>query len=203
MAADSTEQVDLYDLSVKTWIQQPLAPGTCSTELTVCVVDGVGSTWIRFFEVEPGGCETHCGYTGYLQNIATGAVEADPADSPSAGALDDLDSASGVEQQPCPGLPSSAYSETYGPLGNLVAQVPYWHQIGRFALRTGVGGYPSPDYLFECHSHVKLRLPLHTFASTKAVVYQSDGRDTQPSKGCRSRPSARSSFPSRKGTRSR
>ena len=175
VSADGSEQVDLYDLSEETWIQQSLAPGTCSTELTVCVVDGVGSTWIRFFEVEPGGCQSHCGYNGYLQSIASGAVEVDPADSSSAGTLDDLDAASGVEQQPCPGLPSSAYNETYGPLGSLVAQVAYWHQIGRFALRTAVGGYGTPGYLFECHSHLKLRLPLYTFASPKAVVYQSNG----------------------------
>jgi hypothetical protein len=174
------QHIALYNLSTGTWTEQTLA-AVCDYP-TRCTLDGVGTTWIRFFLYENPDDNPHDGYAGYLQNIATGAAEADPADIADSKAQDDVDAPSGIGD-PCASLASWAVSETYGSYGPLVGAIPYWHQVGRFVLTTGIneGEITGPhDYLYGCDSKLKLRLPLTALASTKAVIYKKDPSDDSP-----------------------
>jgi hypothetical protein len=164
--------VDLYDLSTGTWTQQPIAPTICDE--TGCTINSIGTTWIRFFAVGPDYCSSHCTYTGYLQNIATGAVKEDPVDSSMASLNDDLDTPSGIGK-PCTTSQPGAYSQIYGPPLTFSDAASFWQPAGGFVLVTG---YPSfegpgtPDYLYKCGATTKLRLPQSTYASADAVIYQ-------------------------------
>jgi hypothetical protein len=166
---DLSEQVDLYDLATSTWTEVPLglAAACGEDQLEHCAVAAVGTTWIRFFDSpDAGGCAHICDYIGYLQSIATGAVELDPANDASAHTLDDLDSPSGIAPHTCPSPPSSAYSSSSGNPGG------GWQQLGRFALAPAYNYAMglSTTYLYRCHSKMRLRLSGTWFGSFKVIV---------------------------------
>lgn len=163
--------VDLYSISARRWVEQPLAPQLCSSQISQCLLDAVGTTWIRFFTLEPSGCSEHCGSQGYLQNITTGAVQSDPANTP--GRQDSLSTASGVGK-PCPTLHSSAFSLSYLDSSRLPL-VPYWLQLGPFVLTTGVvinDVGATPDRLQKCHARISLKLPRNVLASLQAILWE-------------------------------
>jgi hypothetical protein len=172
------QQIALYNLSTGLWTEQTLA-AVCDYPAR-CTLDGVGTTWIRFLLYENPDDNSHDSYAGYLQNIATGAAEADPFNAPNS--QDDLDAPSAIGH-PCTTLAFSTFDETYGSYGPLVGAEPYWHQVGRFVLTTGINKGEitgPPDYLYGCNQKLKLRLPLTTLASTKAVLYKKDPSDASP-----------------------
>ena len=176
-------QVDLFGLATETWTVIPLGPGMCSSGAeTICEVFGVGTTWIRFAIRD--GFE-HGGATAYLQNIATGAVEADPANESGADIQDDLDAPSGIGA-PCTDLGASAFSSPYDP-GSFPSAFPYWHQFGNYVLTTGVTadeGGGTVDRLYKCGSGLLLRLGRNAFASTQALVrQQTEGSAVPPLDG--------------------
>jgi hypothetical protein len=165
---DDLSQVDLYDLAAGTWTEASLGPGVCNETIS-CGVDGVGTTWIRFETSDGSG---HPSYTPYLQNIATGAVEPDPAPGHFY-VQDDLDTATGVGA-PCVTLRTPALDAAY--LAGPSAGFPYWHQFGQYVLTTGSvpveQGNGTPDDLYTCGSGLLLHLPYNSFVSTQAVVHQ-------------------------------
>ena len=183
---DGSEAVDLDDLASGTWTQQLLAPGVCNVEDIACGVNAVGTTWIRFFETEPAGCQNHCASIGYLQNISTGADEPDPADDPSARVVDDLDSSTGVAAHQCPTPPKSAFST----IDDSAAASPSWHQLNGFAFSTGFNPATGllSDTLYRCGAKHGLKviqdaLSSDTLASPLAVFTQDPGSRGQPLRG--------------------
>jgi hypothetical protein len=161
-----TAQVDLYDLATATWTEVPLAPDIC-TEEQGCDVDGVGTTWIRFLTSDSSG---HPTYTAYLQNIATGAVQPDPADS--AYVQDNLNTPTGIGD-PCVKLPS-ALQAAY--LSGPDPQSTYWYAFGKYVLTTGSPateeGTDTPDLIYKCDQGVVLHASDYSFASPDAVLHQ-------------------------------
>lgn len=186
------EQVDLYGLATGTWKVVLLAPEMCDQSADpVCGVFGVGTTWIRF--AVSSGFQKGGGGMTYLQNIATSAVQVDPANEPGAGVQDDLNAPSGIGT-PCATLASSAFSAPFDP-GSFPPTTVYWHPFGNYVLTTGVAydeGGQSLGRLYKCGSGLLLRLPLNTFVSTQAAVWQQIRGPAAPSLDGRYLPTLRS-----------
>ena len=184
--------LDLYDLEDETWSETSINSEGCDQSLgTACQVDGIGSTWIRL--MQSNGL-AHATYTWYLQNIATGEVEPDPADAPGPPVQDDLDTASGTATL-CAAVTAPAFHSAYGPTdGAPIAS--FWHQFGNYLLITGTAedeGGGSPDHLYRCgSSRALLDLPRDTFVSTQAVVHQNAAGARFPRLNGRFLPSLRS-----------
>jgi hypothetical protein len=172
VGGQTTWHVDLYNLTSRRWKVEALESAMCSRSQTTCIFDAVGRVWIRFFALE-SDCAAHCSPAAYLQSIATGAVEPDPAND--SRRQDSLDTSSGIGH-PCARLTSSALSLPYQS-SFMPPLTDYWVHLGRFVLTTGVAYEigATPDRLRRCGSRVSRRLPRYLVASSRMVLWPEGG----------------------------